>query len=195
MLVGTPKRLGTRIYTAHQLCGVTPPVRPFFLAAGVNLCYFHQSAPGNFQKSPALISSFLRSANFSSFSKRQSVSCVSNTFSCVLSLQLQFQKKVAIMPVNFPPGILELIVLLFGRGLSQMAISRNTRVSQGGISNYLRHVQETRRAIQRPHGASAENDHTKGRPCPCPNNEQKRISLIVENQGRADQANWTSIQL
>ena len=66
--------------------------------------------------------------------------------------KLQFQIKVASMPANIPPGILELIVRLSGRGLSQRAISRNTGLSQGGISKVLRRVRETRRAIQRPHG-------------------------------------------
>ena len=64
----------------------------------------------------------------------------------------KFQNKVAIMPANIPPGILELVVRLSGRGLSQRAISRNKRVSQGGISKVLRRVRETGRAIQRPHG-------------------------------------------
>ena len=31
-----------------------------------------------------------------------------------------------------------------------------------------------------------------GRPCSHPNHEGKQVSLIVESQGRADQANWTS---
>ena len=39
--------------------------------------------------------------------------------------------------------------------------------------------------------ASVEDDHTRGRPCSYPNHEENQVSLIVENQGRADQANWT----
>ena len=37
--------------------------------------------------------------------------------------------------------------------------------------------------------ASVEDDHTKERPSPYPNHEEKHVSFIVENQGRADQAN------
>ena len=33
---------------------------------------------------------------------------------------------------------------------------------------------------------------TKGEPRPDPNHEEKHVSLIVENQGRADQMNWVS---
>ena len=40
--------------------------------------------------------------------------------------------------------------------------------------------------------ASVEDYHTKKRLCPYPNHEKKQVSLIVENQGRAGQANWTS---
>ena len=66
--------------------------------------------------------------------------------------ELQFQNKVAIMPANNPLGILELIVRLSGRGLSQRSISMSTGVSKGGISKVLRRVRETERAIHRPHG-------------------------------------------
>ena len=59
----------------------------------------------------------------------------------VLPHQLQFQSKVAIMPVNFSPGILEFIVQLSGPVLSQRTIPRNIGVSQGGISKVLRSVQ------------------------------------------------------
>ena len=55
-------------------------------------------------------------------------------------------------PANNPPVILELIVRLSCRGLSQRPISRNTRVSQSDISKVFRRVRETGRAIQRPHG-------------------------------------------
>ena len=41
--------------------------------------------------------------------------------------------------------------------------------------------------------ASVEHDHTTLTPCPYPNHEEKQVSLIInENQGRADQAKWTS---
>ena len=50
------------------------------------------------------------------------------------------------MPANIPPGILELIVRLYGRELPQWARWRNTRMSGGGISKVLR------RAIPKPHG-------------------------------------------
>ena len=40
------------LYTARQLCGITPPLYPLFLAATGNLCQFHHGTPCNFQKPP-----------------------------------------------------------------------------------------------------------------------------------------------
>ena len=75
--------------------------------------------------------------------------CIEYIHLCAVAVyKLQFENKEAIMPANIPPGILKLIVRLSGRGL----ISRNTGLSQGGISKVLRRVREIGKPIQRPHG-------------------------------------------
>ena len=110
----------------------------------------------------------------------------------VVAHKLQFQNKVAIMPANIPPGILELIVRWSGLGLSQWAISRKIGLSQGGISTVFHCVQETGRAIQRPHG------HRLRITTPMYDSALFRIMrrncffLIIENLNRADQTNWMS---
>ena len=91
--------------------------------------------------------------------------CIEYIHLCVVAVhELQFQNKVVIIPANVSPGILELIVQLSGRELSQRVISRNTWVSQGGISKFICRVWETGRAIERPHGhwlrmTTARRDH------------------------------------
>ena len=53
--------------------------------------------------------------------------CIEYIQPCAVAVhELQFQNKVAIMPANIQSEILELIVQLSGRGMSQRAISRNT---------------------------------------------------------------------
>ena len=79
-----PIKFPNLTYTAHQLCGITPPVHPFFLAASGNrgiiirvpLAIFKRPFPTPLQNfavhhgfSLAPISSFLRSADLSSCSK------------------------------------------------------------------------------------------------------------------------------
>ena len=100
------------------------------------------------------ISSFLRSTDLFSGSKRQCVALyrIHAAVCCRYALIAISKQSGNGLPANIPPWILELIFRLSGRGLSQRAISRNTRVSQCGISKVLRRVGETGRTIQRPHG-------------------------------------------
>ena len=94
------------------------------------------------------------------------------------------------MPANMPPDILELIVRLSARRLSQMAILRNRGVPQGGISKVLRRVWETGRAIQRPHGHRLRMTTPRGDRALIQIMRRNRFSLIIENKSKADQANW-----
>ena len=139
-------------YTARQLCVITPPVRPVFFSQPVENYIISPGCPLQFSKDypfcTAPISSFLKSADLSSCPKRQRVAYVSHTFICVLSLCINCNlrtKWLSCQPIS------NLEFLNSGRGLSRGEISRNTGVSQGGISRVFRPVRETGRAVQRPH--------------------------------------------
>ena len=97
------------------------------------------------------------------------------------------------MLANIPPGIRALIVRLSGCGfLRGRYISRNTGVSTGGISKGPLSCLGDRNSYPKAIWASAKDEQIKGRPCPHQNHEKKQVSLIVDNPGRDDQANWTS---
>ena len=64
--------------------------------------------------------------------------CIEYIQLCAVAVhKLQFRNKIAIMPANIPPGILEFIVRLSGRGLSQRAISRNGTQECHNVVQYI----------------------------------------------------------
>ena len=148
-----------------------------------------QSLTAPHQFCPATISSFLRSVDFSSCSKTQCVAFVSNTFSCVLSLCMNCDfntKWQSCQPISH----LELVHSLFGClvvAFSEGDIEEHRSFNKSPLS-----CLGDRNSYPKAIWASVEDEQTKGRPCPHQNHEEKQVSLIVENLGRDDQANWTS---
>ena len=117
--------------------------------------------------------------------------CIEYIHLCAVAVhKLQFQNKVAIMPANIH---LEFLNSSFGClvvGCCLMGRYRGT---------YKCHKvpwppswSGDRDSFPKVTWASVDDDHTKGRRCPYPNYGEKWVSLIVENQDRTDQANWTS---
>ena len=141
------------------------------------LTKFHSPPP--FVSCP--ISSFLRSVDCFAF--------VSNTFSCALSLYMNCNLKTKWQSCQ-PISHLKFLNSLFGclvvgclRG-QYRGTKECHKVASPKSSVVFGRLEAT--------WASVEDDHTKGIPCPYPNHEKKQVALIVENQSRTGQANWTS---
>ena len=94
------------------------------------------------------------------------------SFSCKLSAYVNHQTKVATMPTNIRPVIIESNVRFSGLGLSQRKMTRIPTVSHGV---FVRAVVLPRGYI----GISWRRLHKK-RPCPSPYHEVKQFSLSVQ---------------
>ena len=133
-------------------------------------------------------SSFLMSADFSSYSKSQCVAFVSNTFSYVLSLCINCNFKTKWQSCKQIPH-LEFLNSLF------------SCLVFGCLRDRYRGTQECNKVASPKSSVvfGRPEELSKGHvgigwswPCLYLNHEKKQIFHIVENQGRADQANWTS---
>ena len=96
------------------------------------------------------------------------------------------------MPINIRHVIIETIIQLSDRGLSDRKMSRMTEVSQCDISKVLRHVRDQyQQSYPGVTWASVEDDYMKRRLCPSPYDKGEQVSYSIQDQGGADQANLT----
>ena len=129
---------------------------------------------------------------FSSCSKTQCVAFVSNTFSCVLLLCINCNFKPSGNHANQYPtwNSWTHCLVVWSWAVSEGDIEEHGSVTRWHLQKVL--CSGDRMNYPKATWALVEEDHNKGRLCPYPNHEEKQVSLIVDNQGRADQAKWMS---
>ena len=143
-------------YTAYHFYGITQPAYPFCFAAGRNIWQFQLKKWQHIKERPGLLKKkimvyhhldpvpvdqlFFLGVPISPIAPKTVCRiCVDHTQLWAIAVcKLPSQTKVAITPTNIWPVIIEIIVRLVGRKLSQKKISVITRESCVHLTRYVK---------------------------------------------------------